>query len=61
LQNRPAQGFFVPAGIAKEGAKSGYRQRKAGKMKRLATIHSDTQYEYYLQVSFVAILASPSA
>ena len=41
------RGIFSPAGGVKKG-ESGYRQLKAGKMKRLATIHSDTQDEYYL-------------
>jgi hypothetical protein len=41
--------------------KSGYLQRKTCKIKKLATIHSDTQHEYYLQVPPVAILESSSA
>ena len=47
LQNSAVQGFFVPQGGEKK-ERSGYRQPKAGKMKRLATIHSDTQDGYYL-------------
>ena len=47
LQNCAVEGFFPRRG-RKKGGKSGYRQLKAGKMKGLATIHSDTQDEYYL-------------
>jgi hypothetical protein len=54
-------GIFRPVGIRRDGEKSGYRQWNTGKMKRLATIHSDTQHEYYLQVPAVAILESSPA
>jgi hypothetical protein len=61
MAKSPSAGIFRPGRDRKRGGEEWVSPAQGWQMKRLATIHSDTQYEYYLQVSFVAILASPSA